>query len=186
MPPLAIHVDGTAGTGKSFLISAISTVMKEAAEADAREKNPGIEGAILSPVFRGGPSGIAAYNIRGETLHSGLGIQVSTDKSTEEEYQPCSPAKLGKLQQKLGHVRYMILDEKSMIGLSMLARVDLRLGEIMSKPDDFFGGVSVLLFGDFGQLPPVGDSAQAIFVRSWNKHRVVFENGRTSSIPLSH
>ena len=41
----------------------------------------------------------------------------------------------------------------------MLSRVDARLRRAYSETrDNYFGGSSVLLFGDFGQLPPVGDT----------------------------
>ncbi|CCE30597.1 uncharacterized protein CPUR_04446 [Claviceps purpurea 20.1] len=52
---------------------------------------------------------------------------------------------------------YIILDEKSMIGLRTLYNVDQRLCQVNAKPDTPFGGMSVLLSGDFVQLPPVFD-----------------------------
>ncbi len=44
-----------------------------------------------------------------------------------------------------------------MMGLRMLALVDKRLRQATAKLDSPLGGFSVVLFGDFGQLPPVGD-----------------------------
>jgi hypothetical protein len=49
-----------------------------------------------------------------------------------------------------------VIDEKSMLGLKTLAWVDQRLREIFPENrDEFFGGLSVILIGDFFQLPPV-------------------------------
>jgi len=53
-------------------------------------------------------------------------------------------------------VKLVILDEASMIGLNLIGFVDLRLRAIF-QGDLPFGNVSVLLMGDFLQLPPVGD-----------------------------
>lgn len=62
------------------------------------------------------------------------------------------------MQQRLENVEYIIVDEKSMVGRRMLALVDMRLRQAFpehsNKP---FGGRSIILFGDFGQLPPVLD-----------------------------
>lgn len=44
-----------------------------------------------------------------------------------------------------------------MMGLRMLALVDKRLRQATGKLDSPLGGFTVILFGDFGQLPPVGD-----------------------------
>ena len=55
-------------------------------------------------------------------------------------------------------VHYIIIDEKSMVGRRLLSRMDSRLREAFAdSQDEYFGGCSILMFGDFGQLPPVGD-----------------------------
>ena len=49
-----------------------------------------------------------------------------------------------------------MIDKKSMLGLRMLGWIDWRLREIFPQcNDEFFGGISVILIGDFFQLPPV-------------------------------
>lgn len=164
-PPLRVHIDGTAGTGKSFTITAISTAIKATAHQSRRQPAPadvdnGDEAFELAlddgriGLLRFAPSGIAAFNIKGETLHSGVSLPVTKSR----EYVELTPAKRLKLQERFKDVRYIILDEKSMIGQRTFGYFDRRLREIMRK-DDFFGGLSILLFGDFGQLPPVGDKA---------------------------
>ena len=55
-------------------------------------------------------------------------------------------------------IKYIILDEKSMIGSKLFSKADSRLQEgFPVGQDESFRGCSILLFGDFGQLPPVGD-----------------------------
>jgi hypothetical protein len=58
----------------------------------------------------------------------------------------------------LAHTKYLILDEKSTVSLKGLSHIDFRLQQ--AKNNDLpFGGISILLFGDFWQLPPVLDKA---------------------------
>ncbi|KAJ7203574.1 hypothetical protein GGX14DRAFT_523418, partial [Mycena pura] len=65
--PLRINVDGTAGTGKSVLIRAITTAMHEIYADELGGKDP---------VVRMAPTGVAAFGIKGWTLNFGLTIPV--------------------------------------------------------------------------------------------------------------
>lgn len=138
--PLRINIDGTAGTGKSFLISAISTELLNLA---SQLNKP-------NPVMRLAPTGIAAFGISGLTIHSALSIPVRASFNT----LPSSA--LAKFQHQWKYIKLLIIDEKSMIGRTMAGMMDSRLRQIIN--DEVMGGVGVLLFGDFAQLPPVGDS----------------------------
>ncbi|KAG6824709.1 hypothetical protein H0H93_001629, partial [Arthromyces matolae] len=64
-PPLRINVDGTAGTGKSFLIWAITTALRQMFRHELQGKDP---------IVRLAPTGISAFGIRGWTLNFGLSI----------------------------------------------------------------------------------------------------------------
>ncbi len=64
---------------------------------------------------------------------------------------------LQRLQLDLKDIRYLVIDEMSMIGHRMLAWVDKRLRQATGKLDQPMGGLSLILVGDLGQLPPVGD-----------------------------
>jgi ATP-dependent DNA helicase PIF1 len=138
--PLLINVDGTAGTGKSFLISAISTELQNLA---FQQNKP-------NPVMRLAPTGIAAFGINGMTIHSALSLPVKSS------FNELVPSALSKLQYQWKDIKLLIIDEKSMIGRTMAGKMDSRLRQILG--DDVMGGIGVLLFGDFAQLPPVGDS----------------------------
>ena len=53
---------------------------------------------------------------------------------------------------------YIVIDEKSMVGHRMLGLIDMRLWQAFPKhSNEPFGGRSIILLGDFGQLPPVLD-----------------------------
>ena len=66
-------------------------------------------------------------------------------------------AALQRLQGKLQGKHYIIIDEMSMIGQRMMAWIDKRLRQASAALDCPLGGFSVIIVGDFGQLPPVGD-----------------------------
>jgi hypothetical protein len=64
--------------------------------------------------------------------------------------------RLKNLQKKLEGIEYLIIDEKSMVGCRILALIDMRLRQAFpEKQNQVFGERSVILVGDFGQLPPV-------------------------------
>ncbi|KAJ6603024.1 hypothetical protein B0H10DRAFT_1957940 [Mycena sp. CBHHK59/15] len=73
-PPLRINIDGTAGTGKSFLIWCITTALRELFKVD--EDNIDAK----DPTVRLAPTGISTFGIRGWTVNFGLGIPAKEKK----------------------------------------------------------------------------------------------------------
>jgi len=131
--PLRMIIAGTAGTGKSFLIDNLISLIKE------KGYN----------VKVGAFTGVAANNIQGETINSLLSIPVST-------IRPLEGNKLATLQEKWKDVKYLILDEMSMISTKMLGIINERLKQAFpEKSSEPFGNLSILMLGDFGQIPPV-------------------------------
>ena len=61
------------------------------------------------------------------------------------------------MRAQLWHLKVIIIDEVSMVGATMLAKINQRLKEIFGS-DQVFGGISILFVGDFNQIPPVGDN----------------------------
>ena len=53
--------------------------------------------------------------------------------------------------------KYIIIDEMSMLGQHTFTWIDKQLRQATAKYDKPFGGMSIILIGDFAQLPPVGD-----------------------------
>ena len=124
---------GTAGTGKSYLINCLRLLLGDRLRVAA-------------------PTGVAAFNVSGHTLHSLLSLP------TKGEFKDLEGERLHNLQQSLADVHYLIIDEMSMVGRSVFGQVDSRLRQVFPRhADQPLGGRSCLLFGDFGQLPPVMD-----------------------------
>lgn len=132
-PPLRIIVSGTAGTGKSYLIHCLQLLLQDQLCVAA-------------------PTGVAAFNVNGHTLHSLFNLPVKGDfKDLEGD---C----LHQLQQSLSTMKYLIIDEMSMVGRKTFGQVDRRLRQVFPHcAQEVLGGCSCLLFGDFGQIPPVMD-----------------------------
>lgn len=70
-------------------------------------------------------------------------------------YKPLTGIWLERLRQFWRHIRFVIIDEVSMVCYELLYQIHRRLQELKCKYNDLFGGVNVLLFGDLLQLPPV-------------------------------
>lgn len=102
------------------------------------------------------PTGLAALNIGGKTLHSIFGIVPSED-IFEHDYNKFTnnPNVINFIQHRLNH---LIIDEISMVRADMLDYIDRQL-QAMKGNSLPFGGVQVIAFGDFFQLPPVANSA---------------------------
>ena len=95
---------------------------------------------------------MAAFNIEGHTLHSLLSLP------TKGEYKDLEKERLHHMQQSMAEMQYRIIDETSMVGRKTFVQIDKCLCQVFHhQADQLFGGRSCLLFGDFGQLPPVMD-----------------------------
>lgn len=140
-------VTGGAGTGKSFLINVLYN-------AALRYYNslPNVEVDQLK-VLLCAPTGKAAFNIHGMTLHRAFSLPVSQCRG---KMPNLSADVLSTVRSHLRGLKLLILDEISMIGLKMIHNVDERLKQIMGN-NKLFGGIPVIAFGDFNQLQPVGD-----------------------------
>ena len=142
--PMHIFITGGAGTGKSFLLKLI------------REHFLRTNCHTLPNTLVAAPTGVAAYNIGGLTLHSLL--QLPTQDCSNAPYRPLSPRSFKILSEAFKYVKYLIIDEVSMVSYNTLEHVHLRLNEIKGSllgTDKMFGDITIIAFGDLYQLRPV-------------------------------
>ena len=65
---------------------------------------------------------------------------------------------LKNLQEDFKHIKYILIDEMSFLGPKLSIKIDKCLREAFpQRQQEPFGGVSIVLVGDLGQLPPVFD-----------------------------
>lgn len=126
-----LFVTGRAGTGKSTLLRAIVR-------------------ALGDEVVIGAPTGIAAFNVGGQTLHSlfRLPRESLLLDGEENEVSPRNVFEIGDLT--------LVIDEISMVRSDVLNAIDLAL-RVQRQTDAPFGGVRVIAFGDTHQLPPIAN-----------------------------
>jgi len=148
-----VFLTGSAGTGKTFLINQYTSYLKE------RKIKP----AIVAP------TGIAASHIGGVTIHSFFSIGI---REYIDEYYLDKLMQMKSVHERLSKLKVLIIDEVSMVSPGVFESMDkiLRAIKFTNKP---FGGVQIILSGDFFQLPPVSKEWKEIrFIwqtELWNK-----------------
>ena len=98
--PLFLFITGGGGTGKSFLINLI----QELVFRKTKRKS----------ILLTAPTGCAAYNISGSTLHSAFNLPVQHPKSfytSKSSYNPLSAARRDQLQSDYSNLEYIVIDE---------------------------------------------------------------------------
>ena len=95
---------------------------------------------------------VAAFNVKGTTLHSLLHLPIRGKNCAELKGHS-----LCKLQKDMNDTEYLIIDEYSVIGQKMLGWNDKRFKQPSGQSTLPFGGINVILAGDIAQLPPITD-----------------------------
>lgn len=129
-------ITGAAGVGKSVVIK------------EFKKKYKG-NCAVVAP------TGIAALNINGQTIHSFFMLAPGLLNPESIEDIPWARKK-----EIIRQTNCIVIDEISMVRSDMFAAIDLRLRQCARGPNKRkpFGGKQIIACGDFFQLPPVVSS----------------------------
>ncbi|MBK9736426.1 MAG: AAA family ATPase [Saprospiraceae bacterium] len=122
-----LFITGRAGTGKSTLLQVFRNTTKKRV-------------VVLAP------TGIAALNVRGQTIHSFFGFPPRLLNKSEIE--------LRKNNRMYKNIDVIIIDEVSMVRADIIDNIDTFL-RINRGINQSFGGVQMIFFGDLFQLPPI-------------------------------
>ncbi|MEO1694134.1 MAG: AAA family ATPase [Pseudomonadota bacterium] len=123
-----LFVTGRAGTGKSTLLRVL---------CDALEDRP----VVVAP------TGLAAVNVGGQTIHSFFGLPPRLIRSDD-----IKRSRHGRVMRQMST---LVIDEISMVRADLMWAMDQSLRLNRNARNEPFGGVRLIMFGDLHQLPPV-------------------------------
>lgn len=130
-----LGLSGSAGVGKSYLINVLFAFLQEHKVSVARIAM----------------TGIAAFNIGGQTMHSWLGIGLGDE---DAESLIVKVRKKSKVKDRIKATQILFIDEISMCKAELLDKANLVIQAIRYNIAPF-GGMQVCASFDFLQLPPV-------------------------------
>ena len=130
---------GAAGTGKSYCVNVLESIIRHLGKTNV--------------VAKTAPTGVAACNINGMTIHSWAGVGLGTD-SVEKLAHKIERHGQDATRQRWKNTEILVIDEISMLGGDLFTKIS-DLGKKIRKDSRPFGGIQVILCGDFFQLPPV-------------------------------
>ena len=133
-----IFITGKAGTGKTTFLRKL------------REQSPKNMAVVA-------PTGVAAINAGGMTIHSLFQLPVRTLIPTPQSYkQLFAEQRLTQRKRNmLYHLEMLVIDEISMVRADVLDAIDTVLRRYKYRKDQPFGGVQLVMIGDLFQLSPV-------------------------------
>lgn len=131
-----VFLTGSAGAGKTYTLNQYIQYL--------RERN--------IPVAITASTGIAATHMGGMTIHSWAGIGIK-DELTDKDIERMKDMKY--LENRFEKVKVLIIDEISMLHFKQFNLVNQVL-KSFKDPNSAFGGIQIVVSGDFFQLPPVG------------------------------
>ena len=156
-----LFLTGRAGTGKTTFLKYIK---------DNSNKNA----AVVAP------TGVAAINAGGETIHSFLQLPLSPFIPASAGWMGATGAHLQDKHSLLSELRHnetklkllrklelLIIDEVSMVRCDLMDEIDLVLRHVRKNWEMPFGGVQLLLIGDLFQLPPVATDTDWEILRKY-------------------
>ncbi|MCB1198445.1 MAG: AAA family ATPase, partial [Deltaproteobacteria bacterium] len=146
-----VFLTGFAGTGKTFLI-------QEFLKSKNQKKH--------YPVL--GSTGVSALTVKGRTFHSffGLGIMQGNPEDVIKK-----AASNRNVRYRIKHAQCLIIDEISMLSSHALDIADQVTQRVLEDYQPW-GGLRVIVVGDFAQLPPISQNYQrpwAFLSESWSR-----------------
>ena len=136
-----VFLTGSAGAGKTYTLNQYIQYLK----------------ARKVPVAITASTGIAATHMNGMTIHTWAGIGIK-DLLTDDDLKRMKERKY--LKEHLENAQVLVIDEISMLHAKQLNLVNQVL-KYFKESDEAFGGIQVIVAGDFFQLPPVGRNGEA-------------------------
>ena len=160
--PLRLIITGGSGSGKSSVLRCASLhaekILRKAGDKIGKPH-----------VLISAPTGMAAKNVDGATLHSIFDFKFGN------EHVGLSEKKLVNTRDMLSELKLVIIDEVSMVSADLLYKLHLRLCEIFpDNEEEPFAGIGIIFVGDLLQLKPI--KGNYIFDAPKNSHFAAYHD----------
>ena len=132
----SIFISGAAGVGKSHVSKYI---IQDLTKNKKRKCSPTA------------PTGVAAINVGGNTLHSFFGIGLGQGSMSSLVKRVMKKKEVVK---RITETDVLLIDEVSMLSSELLETLDGVARQVRNKPEEVMGGMQIVAVGDFFQLPP--------------------------------
>jgi len=150
-----VFLTGPAGTGKSYLLEIFINWYKT---------NNYLDDESHQTVYITSTTGLSALLIKGMTIHRFAGIGIG-DKDVETYFKKI--IKIKEIRRRWQSINVLIIDEISMMDAELFDKLE-ELARKIRRDDRPFGGIQIILSGDFLQLPPIGNTKFCFESKSWN------------------
>lgn len=163
-----VFLTGNAGTGKTMFLKALKKISSKSIVITA-------------------PTGVAAVNAGGMTLHSMFNLKMQPMLPTDHMFRVKAAEDDPEAKTIYSEFRFynnrlevfekmdiLVIDEVAMVRCDMLDAVDRVLRVFRKRMQEPFGGVQVVLIGDPFQLPPIVRQSEVHILRKVYQHRFFF------------
>lgn len=140
-----LFITGGAGTGKSYLLNQYLSTLDTTKTAICAS------------------TGVAALLIGGITFHRFLGLQLF-EGTVESLITKVNARRNAQIKKRYIETETIIIDEISMMDLETFVKASQVIANIRGNPDIPFGGIRIILVGDFFQLPPIKQFEDCTFL----------------------
>ncbi len=131
-----IFITGSAGTGKSYILNQLQQA--------------------LPNLYVTASTGVAAINVSGSTIHSFAGIGIGTKPAAQIAYSMRHEQRF-----KIATCKQLAIDEISMLSAETFDLIN-HVFKILKHTNNPFGGIQLIVIGDFLQLPPVAKDGKEV------------------------
>ena len=157
----SVFITGRAGTGKSTLLNHLVSL-------------DDVPQVVLAP------TGVAALNVNGQTIHRFFGFPQSVTPEQVESGEIFPHRNIGMIRS----VRRIIIDEVSMVRADLMDSVDAALRRHGPDPARAFGGIQMVFVGDPFQLPPVVEDDESEYFATKYQTPFFFSSHALSAIDV--
>jgi PIF1-like helicase len=170
--PLRIIINGQGGSGKSVVINTLVTLIRKMFDVNEVVK-------VVAP------TGVAAFNVKGETFHHAFHMGVS---KREHKANTLPMSTRLKMIAKFKNILCLIIDERSLVSSKVLGTCETLMSETLHEgghhSNDSWGGIPVVIMvGDDYQLPGIGEGAFSALFSTYGS-KMVFK-GRKALLECS-